>query len=226
MASKDDQISDKRRRLFKALSAAPIVATLRPGEALASHSAYQCAAKIADPAQDPNLDPDNYSSSQLDGFLRKQFDFFVWPVSVANNCVEVLQNSSFPGTNVVAVPRDGVTTPASNADVDLYRYTPPPSMSMTPPALGTPITGDERLALVYDPTVAPSTLTLDKQGGGGGCQVLVASTGYFAVLFDSDSLTAVTTYPIPATSSAQLQGMTHTCLCSFDSHNPVCLNSG
>ncbi len=35
MAAHDDKISDNRRRLFKALSAAPVVMTLRPGEALA-----------------------------------------------------------------------------------------------------------------------------------------------------------------------------------------------
>jgi hypothetical protein len=46
MAAHDDKISNNRRRLFKALSAAPIVATLRPGEALANNSAYQCAMKL------------------------------------------------------------------------------------------------------------------------------------------------------------------------------------
>lgn len=46
MSSQDDhQISEQRRRLFKALSAVPVVATLRPGEALANGSAFQCAAK-------------------------------------------------------------------------------------------------------------------------------------------------------------------------------------
>ncbi len=48
MASDNQPISDKRRRLFKALSAAPIVATLRPGEALANSSAFQCAAKMGE----------------------------------------------------------------------------------------------------------------------------------------------------------------------------------
>jgi len=49
MAAHDDKISDNRRRLFKALSAAPVVMTLRPGSALANASAYQCAANIPDP---------------------------------------------------------------------------------------------------------------------------------------------------------------------------------
>ena len=37
MAAHDEKISQNRRRLFKALSAAPVVATLSPGEALARH---------------------------------------------------------------------------------------------------------------------------------------------------------------------------------------------
>lgn len=46
MAAHDDKISNNRRRLFKALSAVPVVATLRPGEALANSSAFQCVAKV------------------------------------------------------------------------------------------------------------------------------------------------------------------------------------
>ena len=44
MAAHDDKISTNRRRLFKALSAVPVVATLRPGIAAAT-SAYQCVLK-------------------------------------------------------------------------------------------------------------------------------------------------------------------------------------
>ena len=42
MAARDDKISNNRRRLFKALSAAPVVATLQPGQALANASNLQC----------------------------------------------------------------------------------------------------------------------------------------------------------------------------------------
>lgn len=45
MAAHDEQISTNRRRLFKALSVAPVVTALKPGAALANSSAYQCAAK-------------------------------------------------------------------------------------------------------------------------------------------------------------------------------------
>ena len=48
MTVHDDKISDKRRRLFKALSAAPVVATLQPGSAFANASAFQCSKNIRD----------------------------------------------------------------------------------------------------------------------------------------------------------------------------------
>ncbi len=48
MAAHDDNISNKRRRLFKALSAAPVVATLQPGSAFANASAFQCTKNIRD----------------------------------------------------------------------------------------------------------------------------------------------------------------------------------
>jgi hypothetical protein len=57
MSSKDDQISSNRRRLFKALSAAPVVATLRPGEALANTSAFQCIANLNKDGVTFNLGP-------------------------------------------------------------------------------------------------------------------------------------------------------------------------
>lgn len=44
MSAPDDKISSNRRRLFKALSTAPVVMTLKPGAALATSSAIQCAA--------------------------------------------------------------------------------------------------------------------------------------------------------------------------------------
>lgn len=42
MAAHDEKISQNRRKLFKALSAAPVVATLAPGQAAAQASAFQC----------------------------------------------------------------------------------------------------------------------------------------------------------------------------------------
>ena len=45
MAAHNENISHNRRRLFKALSTAPVVATLSPGEVLARESSYQCTTK-------------------------------------------------------------------------------------------------------------------------------------------------------------------------------------
>lgn len=75
MASHDENISQNRRRLFKALSAAPVVATLSPGEALARQSSYQCTTKEMPPAGDkfhkstnvPCTSVDNPSPGQIPG---------------------------------------------------------------------------------------------------------------------------------------------------------------
>jgi hypothetical protein len=56
MTSLDNQVSEKRRRLFKALSAAPVVATLRPGEALANSSSFQCVQIVRERFFDPEKD--------------------------------------------------------------------------------------------------------------------------------------------------------------------------
>ena len=40
MSAHEEVVSQTRRRLFKALSAAPVVATLSPGSAVAGDSAY------------------------------------------------------------------------------------------------------------------------------------------------------------------------------------------
>lgn len=53
MAAQDDKISENRRRLFKALSAVPVVMTLRPGEAMANMSAFQCLAETRQSPIDP-----------------------------------------------------------------------------------------------------------------------------------------------------------------------------
>ncbi len=45
MSAPDDKISSNRRRLFKALSTAPVVMTLKPGAALANASSMQCLLK-------------------------------------------------------------------------------------------------------------------------------------------------------------------------------------
>ena len=74
MAAHDDKISNNRRRLFKALSAAPVVATLRPGSAAAS-SAYQCAANIR---KDLTLDPGPVAAGSMpDNFVYENLSYWV-----------------------------------------------------------------------------------------------------------------------------------------------------
>jgi hypothetical protein len=74
MSADDDKVSGNRRRLFKALSTAPVVMTLRPGEALANNSTFQCAEKIADPNVSPNLEV--YGPVPTPGFVTLTYDYF------------------------------------------------------------------------------------------------------------------------------------------------------
>lgn len=80
MAVQDNNISTKRRRLFKALSTAPVVATLNPGSALAAASSMQCAAKIrAGETLVPGpVDP---TSVAADPFLYQELMYWVLDVA-------------------------------------------------------------------------------------------------------------------------------------------------
>jgi hypothetical protein len=75
----DDKVSDNRRRLFKALSAAPVVMTLRPGEALANTSAFQC---LVTAREDPGFDPGPVDQAFADASPYKYvgpFDYWIIP---------------------------------------------------------------------------------------------------------------------------------------------------
>ena len=110
MAAHDDKISDNRRKLFKALSAAPVVMTLRPGAALATASAYQCLANkdadvfIAAPA--------NECTDEIDCFAYELLTY--WNVQCGSDeiIIVVEVNSAFyrldiPGVQVSTVSKDG-----------------------------------------------------------------------------------------------------------------------
>jgi hypothetical protein len=88
MSSKDDQISSNRRRLFKALSAAPVVAAMNPGHALANASAYQCAMKLRENPPRPFLTasqvpngavPDENGILSVQGYLYRSVKYWVKP---------------------------------------------------------------------------------------------------------------------------------------------------
>ena len=83
MSVNDEKISANRRRLFKALSAAPMVFTLRPGSALANSSMFQCLADgfAADTGTNDFL-PDGSICGQKDSdncFAYKQLTYWQVP---------------------------------------------------------------------------------------------------------------------------------------------------
>jgi len=117
MTDHDDQISNNRRRLFKALSAAPVVMTLRPGEVLANNSAFQCAEKIADPAQLPNLE--QYGPVTTPGFLSVELEYFALGTVDPACVLKALSGST-------VVPIEGVLYEISNPGVAIsngFEYT-------------------------------------------------------------------------------------------------------
>jgi len=83
MAAHDDKISDNRRRLFKALSAAPVVMTLRPGSALANTSAYQCLA--TDTTTDFIPEPSATTCTGEEGCFAYQLLTY-WEVPTSSSC--------------------------------------------------------------------------------------------------------------------------------------------
>ena len=191
MAGNDDKVSDNRRRLFKALSTVPVVMTLRPGEALAINSAFQCADKIADPDTLPNLDV--FGPVPTPGFVTLPYDYFEL-VGVPSSCV--LQ----PTTNDFVVAIDG----------ELYGNLNP----------GVPITSgfvyDSGPGGAGSGT---GSLTL-LDGGGQPCgDPIPATIGQFALLdsVGDDGLFTGVAWPKanPALPS-DLQGITGTCLASIN----------
>jgi hypothetical protein len=193
MAAHDDEkVSDNRRRLFKALSAAPVVMTLRPGEALANNSAFQCAEKIADPDTLPNLE--QYGPTPTTGFLTATLEYFLLPATIPDSCVLSSLTDDF------VVPIGGA----------LYRNLQPGDAISTGfihnPGAGTPPAGGTLVLL---------------DGDGNACTTIAASLGEFALLDFADGFVGVP-FPKANPSTAGLQGMTGTCLCSVNPDAPYC----
>lgn len=95
MAAHDDKISTNRRNLFKALSTAPVVMTLRPGSAFASESAFQCLAKIR---RDVSVPPGPVAAP-VDNLLYADLDYWL------------IDEESRIKVDGVAVSTDGLTLP-------------------------------------------------------------------------------------------------------------------
>jgi hypothetical protein len=215
------------------LSAAPVVATLRPGEALANSSAFQCAAKIRD---DLTLIP-VVDDPSTDGFVRREL--FSW-VLVANS-----QRQDDDG-NLVPLLGTGITEQDLNARLSLVSMNP-----TAPDPNGSDI-------YIRPPNNESGTFTPERlvSGFSDGARAEVVATGasneYLLRIFNSSqqlclagqsekrfwavSYTATNgdthilengTFPetqvflrnVPA---GEPQGMTHSCLCSFHPNSIYC----
>jgi len=105
MAAQDDKISDNRRRLFKALSAAPVVMTLRPGTAAAS-SAYQCVQNTRAENYDPfsgALGPFPGNSDPINNFVIENVPRLYWD---AENGASVEDSFGNPVSCDQVIPTD------------------------------------------------------------------------------------------------------------------------
>ena len=69
MATEGQQASQRRRRLLKAMSSAPVVMTLQSGSAMANTSAYQCLVNVDD--QIPGLVPSGSSAGTQAQYVRE-----------------------------------------------------------------------------------------------------------------------------------------------------------
>jgi hypothetical protein len=195
MSADNDSTSTTRRRLFKALAAAPVVTTLKPGAALANSSAFQCAQKIVG-ADEPNLLASSYGplanlNSNSEGFLYVLLPYLDLQTSPPPGCY----GGTLPtGTRyVVAVENAGA--------YDLYSDVAP---------------GQALAAarISYDGTVFSFF-----NGGGQPCQeTRQPLLGYFALFYAAgDDYATGTPWPKANPSSgSDLQGMTGTCLASVN----------
>ena len=81
MAAHDEKISANRRKLFKALSATPVVLTLRPGSALANSSIVQCLADgfASDAGTDDFIAAGSTCGQNDDCFAYKELSYWQVP---------------------------------------------------------------------------------------------------------------------------------------------------
>ena len=77
MATEGQQASQRRRRLLKAMSTAPVVMTLQSGSAMANTSAYQCLVNVDD--QIPGLVPAGSSGGTLARYVRETHVTWFFP---------------------------------------------------------------------------------------------------------------------------------------------------
>lgn len=183
MAAHDETISQNRRKLFKALSAAPVVATLAPGQAAAQQSAFQCLLKIAgenpsDPQMlPPSLRPDA-GMACADGDCFAYLPVPKWdivnPPPVVNPGSSKMCPVTHPllGKTLAAVPTTGTADPGTYGNFVFMDV-----------ATGTPVT--EQNLIQYDPSTDPSSINILEEDLSGTCLVGLVPSGNAYVLVES-----------------------------------------
>lgn len=195
MAAHEEKISGKRRKLFKALSAAPAVVTLSPGSALATDSAFQCALKIADSTTDPNLT--QAGPVVTDGFVNTTLTY--WAIA---DGVEVIDpDTEEPFSCPIDASIEFIVEVIAGATTDFYDNANP----------GVP-TSLNVARSATDSNVLEITNSSDDV-----CLTIVGKPGDFAVLgaisSDGESFEALGVYP--QRDPAVDNGITATCMTSL-----------
>ena len=233
MAAHDEKISANRRRLFKALSATPVVLTLRPGTALAQDSFQQCLDKHVEvgsdfiPLEEGALCNDSESCSAY--VVLSYWEVPSAPVfgDLSDTVIVEVSDGVFLTTD-----RTDISDRVDKGDDDTLHILPDPAM----PAYHGIMTSANK-----DDSIATSTSKQEKPSyhgimTGGAKEVSVqsespvpgleAQQGYFKVYAgvrrngagDAIGIDLTTIEPYPqGPSTDDQQGLNHTCLMSVDS---------
>lgn len=207
MAAHNEQTSNTRRKLLKALSSTPLVLTLRPDAAAAS-SAYQCitaAAEAAPPApwHDAAWLSTNapYCTTSDVCFGYRQFWYWAIPSDIGGgtNC------TGWAGVTVVEVPQSGGSS----------RYFTLDGGEITDPRF------------IVDSSTHQLTINKNTTGAGTcvanypGQQGLFLVQGEVLVDGQSGPIDWIETGTYPQTQGVGLQGITGTCMASVSNGVPV-----
>jgi hypothetical protein len=177
MAAQDQKISPKRRRLFKALSTAPVVMTLQSGSAMATASAINCIdkqqltplntlVKEAEAGPDTGYVYERHSGYEYtsDGTCSTYLDAG-WIVDINGDLYEFETRASL-NSNAITDPDDCLTHIGPRTDVLLLVVYQPDSSQ---PGLATTV-GEVGIVPIADPNAA------NNQGLTGSCLVSITGT--------------------------------------------------
>ncbi|MCB1792404.1 MAG: hypothetical protein KDJ27_13635 [Gammaproteobacteria bacterium] len=160
MAAHDEKISQNRRKLFKALSAAPVVTTFSSGSALANASAHQCLANppVASTPQYLEPLPAECSDSNPGANCMAYVERFYWDNDgLSGTHLQYWNNTVTDGRIVVLTDETTATLFTVNPD------------GSDPDPINTS----------WNYSVSGSNLIVPGQGGGATPVSLPGKTGYF-----------------------------------------------